>query len=50
MKRLAVIPSDLIGLDLSSGYRGSFLHTYYNPARFFDEVYLFAPSAPEGIP
>lgn len=44
MKRLAVIPSDPIGLYLESGYDKKWLKEYFNPLKFFDEVYIFSPS------
>ncbi|MBL8012328.1 MAG: glycosyltransferase family 4 protein [Candidatus Omnitrophica bacterium] len=43
MKRLAVVPSDPIADYLKGGYSESWLRDYYNPGKFFDEVYLFSP-------
>lgn len=43
MKRLAVIPSDAISEYLKGGYSKDWLRDYYNPCRFFDEVYLLSP-------
>lgn len=43
MKRLAVIPSDPIEAYLKAGYSKSWLEDYYNPCKFFDEVYLLSP-------
>ncbi|MBI4309468.1 MAG: glycosyltransferase [Candidatus Omnitrophica bacterium] len=43
MKRLAVIPSDPIAEYLKCGYSRKWLRDYYNPCRFFDEVYLLSP-------
>ena len=43
MRRLAIIPNDPIDLYLSSGYGANWLKAYFNPARFFDEVYSLAP-------
>src|SRR3989338_6838426 len=42
IKRLAVIPSDPIGAYLSAGYNAKWLEEYFNPCKFFDEVYLFS--------
>jgi glycosyltransferase involved in cell wall biosynthesis len=42
MKRLAVIPSDPIKEYFKKGYSSSWLKDYYNPQRFFDEVYLLS--------
>jgi len=42
MKRLAVIPSDKIQDYLNQGYSSQWLKDYYNPGRFFDEVYLLS--------
>ena len=43
MRRLAIIPNDPIDLYLSAGYGADWLKAYFNPARFFDEVYSLAP-------
>jgi len=43
MKRLAVIPSDAIDDYLKGGYSEKWLRDYYNPCKFFDEVYLLSP-------
>jgi glycosyltransferase involved in cell wall biosynthesis len=43
MKRLAVIPSDPIEAYLKAGYNRNWLEDYYNPCKFFDEVYLLSP-------
>lgn len=42
MKRLAVIPSDPIQQYLDQGYSPDWLKDYYNPGKFFDEVYLLS--------
>lgn len=42
MRRLAVIPSDPIDTYMQKGM-GVLLEEYYNPLRFFDEVYLLSP-------
>jgi len=42
MRRLAVIPSDKIEDYLKQGYSPEWLEGYYNPGRFFDEVYLLS--------
>jgi len=42
MKRLAVIPSDKIQDYLNQGYSSQWLRDYYNPGKFFDEVYLLS--------
>lgn len=41
--RLAVIPSDPIEAYLNAGYDKEWLKDYYNPCKFFDEVYLLSP-------
>ncbi len=41
--RLAVIPSDPIALYLETGYGEKWLEEYYNPGKYFDEVYLLSP-------
>ncbi len=43
MKRLAVIPSDLIEEYFKKGHYEQWVRNYYNPCRFFDEVYLLSP-------
>jgi len=43
MKRLAVIPGESIAEYLEAGYSEDWLRDYYNPCRFFDEVYLLSP-------
>jgi glycosyltransferase involved in cell wall biosynthesis len=43
MKRLAVIPSEPIHVYLSSGYDPAWLRDYFNPGKYFDEVYLLSP-------
>lgn len=43
MKRLAVIPNDPIEAYIKGGYSKSFLQSYFNPDRYFDEVYLLSP-------
>jgi len=43
MKRLAVIPSDPIEAYLQAGYNRNWLEDYYNPCKFFDEVFLLSP-------
>lgn len=43
MKRLAVIPTDPIAFYLAGGYGAKWLEEYYNPGKFFDEVYLLSP-------
>src|SRR3989338_800224 len=43
MKKLAVIPSDPISAYLSAGYGEKWLREYFNPLKFFDEVYVFSP-------
>lgn len=47
MKRLAVIPTDPIGVYLNAGYSGKWLERYFNPAAFFDETYVFSPVEPD---
>ncbi len=42
-KRLAVIPSETIALYLETGYGAKWLEEYYNPGKYFDEVYLLSP-------
>lgn len=42
MKRLAVIPSDRIEDYLKQGMSPQWLKEYYNPQKFFDEVYLLS--------
>lgn len=42
-KRLAVIPTDPIELYLSSGYGAKWLEEYFNPLKYFDEVYVLSP-------
>lgn len=42
MKRLAVIPSDPIDEYLKRGYSVTELEEYYNPCKYFDEVYLLS--------
>ena len=41
--RLAIIPNDPVDLYLKSGYGAGWLKAYFNPARFFTEVYSLAP-------
>jgi glycosyltransferase involved in cell wall biosynthesis len=43
MRRLAIIPNDPIDLYLSAGYGANWLKAYFNPARWFDEVYSLSP-------
>ncbi len=43
MKRLAVIPSDPLSIYLASGFGEKWLEEYYNPGKYFDEVYLLSP-------
>jgi len=43
MKKLAVIPSDPIEAYLQAGYNRNWLEDYYNPCKFFDEVFLLSP-------
>jgi len=43
MKRLAVIPSDLIEEYFKKGHYEEWVKNYYNPCQFFDEVYLLSP-------
>jgi len=43
MKRLAVIPSDPIDAYIKKGFSKTKLEDYYNPCKFFDEVYLLSP-------
>ncbi|MBF0571581.1 MAG: glycosyltransferase [Candidatus Omnitrophica bacterium] len=43
MKRLAVIPSDPIEEYIELGFSMEWLTSYYNPCKFFDEVYLLSP-------
>jgi glycosyltransferase involved in cell wall biosynthesis len=43
MRRLAIIPNDPIDLYLSSGYGANWLKSYFNPNRYFDEVFSLAP-------
>lgn len=43
MKRLGVIPTDPINHYINSGYSRNWLKEYFNPARHFDEVYVFSP-------
>jgi len=43
MKRLAVIPSDLIEDYFKQGRYEEWVKNYYNPCQFFDEVYLLSP-------
>lgn len=42
MKRLAVIPSDPLSDYVAQGM-SSYLESYYNPGKWFDEVYLLSP-------
>lgn len=42
MKRLAVIPSDPLKEYFDKGYSHSWLESYYNPCKYFDEVYLLS--------
>jgi len=43
LKRLAVVPNDPLAAYLAGGYEASWLRAYYNPGRFFDEVYALSP-------
>lgn len=43
MKRLAVIPTDPIQVYIDSGYSKKWLEEYFNPTKFFDEVYVLSP-------
>lgn len=43
MKRLGVIPTDPINHYIDTGYSKSWLKEYFNPAQYFDEVYVFSP-------
>lgn len=43
MKRFGVIPTDPINHYINSGYSKSWLKEYFNPAQYFDEVYVFSP-------
>lgn len=43
MKRLAVIPTDPIEHYIHTGYSKDWLKEYFNPARYFDEVYVVSP-------
>ncbi len=43
-KRLAVVPTDPIELYLNSGYGAKWLKEYFNPLKFFDEVYVLSPN------
>jgi len=40
--RLVVIPSDPLQQYVDKG-RGNLLEDYYNPLKFFDEVYVLSP-------
>ena len=43
MRRLAIIPNDPIESYLAAGFSEKWLREYFNPAGFFDEVYIFSP-------
>lgn len=43
MRRLAIIPNDPIDLYLASGYGAEWLTAYFNPARYFADVYSLSP-------
>jgi glycosyltransferase involved in cell wall biosynthesis len=43
MKRLGVIPTDPINHYINTGYSKEWLRKYFNPAQYFDEVYVFSP-------
>ena len=43
MKRLAVLPSDPIEAYINAGYGKGWLEDYYNPYKYFDDVYLLSP-------
>ncbi len=43
MRRLAVIPTDPIDVYLSAGYGAKWLREYFNPMKFFDDVYVLSP-------
>lgn len=43
LRRLAVVPNDPLAAYLAGGYEAAWLQEYYNPGRFFDEVYALSP-------
>lgn len=43
MKRLAVIPNDPVELYLATGYTEKWLREYFNPLKYFEEVYALSP-------
>ncbi len=43
MKRLGVIPTDPINHYINTGYSENWLKGYFNPAQYFDEIYVFSP-------
>ena len=47
MRRLAVIPSDPMQAYFDAGYSRKWLEEYFNPAKFFDEVYILSPIEPD---
>ena len=42
MKRLVVVPADSISDDLDKGLDSEYLNKYFNPNKFWDEVYLLS--------
>jgi len=43
MARLAVIPTDPVNAYINAGYSKEWLRKYFNPDKYFDEVYVFSP-------
>jgi len=43
LPKLVVIPSDPLEAYYKAGYDKNWLEDYYNPLKFFDEVYLLSP-------